>query len=746
VQLAGSYDYGLVALSMVIAALASYTALDLATRIRPSGAWSRHAWLGAAAIAMGGGIWSMHFIAMMAFGLPGMAVSYDWKLTLLSLLLPIAVTAFGFFVAIQHRTGWVGLVLSGLVMGLGIAAMHYTGMAAMQMAAGLSHKTGWVIASIAIAVGAATVALWLAFQRTSALQRILAAIAMGFAISGMHYTAMQGAVFTQMMAMDHSAAPLGGAGQTALAFWIAGTTIVILVLGLAAALFDRSIASHAEREAAALRQVFETSHLYQGLLTVEGGLIYANASALAGIRATLQEVVNRPFWETPWFSATPGAPQRIKAALRGAASGEARNETMTLELPIGSRSFEFSFRPVRDANGKVSAIVPEALDVTARLQAEQALRQAQKMEAMGNLTGGIAHDFNNLLMAVLGSLELLRKRLPADDSLLRLVDNAQEGARRGAALTQRLLAFARRQPLNPAAVDLPVLVRGMTDLLTRSIGPSLRIETRFPLKLPPALVDANQLELALLNLAVNARDAMPEGGVITIAARESDDGAAGHYVCLSLSDTGQGMDEATLARAQEPFFTTKSVGKGTGLGLSMVQGLAEQSNGKLLLKSRAGEGTVAEIWLPVAEAVQPATETPAAPAARPGRKGLAILLVDDDLLVLENASAMLADLGHQVMAAASAEEARDLLRSGKPVDLLITDQVMPGMTGLQLVQWAARERPGLPVLLATGFAELSADLQSDLVRLDKPFDQSQLAAAIAAGLSRDTRVVPLRRH
>src|SRR6185437_9769060 len=187
-QQIGSYDYGLVALSAVVAALASYTALDLAARVKAAAGWSRYAWLGAAEFAMGGGIWSMHFVGMLAFSLPGMAVDYNWTLTLLSLLLPIVVTAFGFFVAIQPGTGWVGLVLSGIFMGSGIAGMHYTGMAAMQMSAEVHHRTGWVIASIAIAIGASTVALWLAFQRTSAIQRLLAALAMGAAVSGMHYT------------------------------------------------------------------------------------------------------------------------------------------------------------------------------------------------------------------------------------------------------------------------------------------------------------------------------------------------------------------------------------------------------------------------------------------------------------------------------------------------------------------------------------------------------------------------------
>ena len=221
--------------------------------------------------------------------------------------------------------------------------------------------------------------------------------------------------------------------------------------------------------------------------------------------------------------------------------------------------------------------------------------QSQKMDAVGQLTGGVAHDFNNLLMAVLGSLELLRKRLPADPKMMRLVDNAIQGAQRGAGLTQRMLAFARRQELKPVALDVAGLVRGMTDLLHSSLGATAQIETDFPAGLSKILADPNQLELAILNLAVNARDAMPNGGSIVIAAREENVAAApdlkaGRYVCLSVADDGCGMDEATRMRALEPFFTTKGVGKGTGLGLSMVDGMIQQSGGKLVLKSTQGRG------------------------------------------------------------------------------------------------------------------------------------------------------------
>ncbi len=391
----------------------------------------------------------------------------------------------------------------------------------------------------------------------------------------------------------------------------------------------------------------------------------------------------------------------------------------------------------------------ELTTVNARLRAEVAghrateasLRQAQKMEAIGQLTGGIAHDFNNLLTVVLGSLALLRKRLPQDDArITRLLDNATDGANRGAALTQRLLAFSRRQTLTPGAVDIPLLVQGMSDLLRQSIGPAHELRSQFPSGLAAVGVDANQLELALLNLALNARDAMPGGGIIEITAAEHvinapDDRplAPGRYVALAVADHGAGMDAATLARATEPFFTTKGIGRGTGLGLPMVHGLAVQSGGGFFLRSQPGAGTVAELWLPqaVAAAVAPVAE--AAPGLAQAAS-LAILLVDDDALVLASTAAMLEDLGHRVIQAESGATAMARLRDGVPVALLITDYGMPGMTGLELAAAAGGLRPGLPVVLATGYGELPAAGQAGFTRLAKPFGQEALNAAISASL------------
>lgn len=409
--------------------------------------------------------------------------------------------------------------------------------------------------------------------------------------------------------------------------------------------------------------------------------------------------------------------------------------------------------PIRDDTGEIIGFAKITRDLTERqkVQAEldaarEALFQAQKIEALGQLTGGVAHDFNNLLTAVLGSLELVRRQI-ADERQLNLIDNAIKGASRGISLTQRMLSFARKQELALQPVAVEVLVAEMGDLLQRSLGPLVRIETDFPADLATAMADPNQLETALLNLAVNARDAMPEGGVLRIGATNEQVGRShriglpeGDYVRLSVVDTGSGMDERTLAQATEPFFTTKGVGRGTGLGLSMVHGMAEQLGGRLQLHSRLGDGTTVEIWLPVAAAAAVAEPVPLPVEVRTevveAPRPLTVLAVDDDALVLMNTAALLEDLGHKVIEANSGREALTILEGNGEVDLLITDHAMPQMTGSQLIAEVGTRWPALPVILATGYADLPAGARAGVLRLSKPFWQADLEKAVAAAMAR----------
>jgi CheY-like chemotaxis protein len=344
--------------------------------------------------------------------------------------------------------------------------------------------------------------------------------------------------------------------------------------------------------------------------------------------------------------------------------------------------------------------------------------------------------------------------LPDDPKSIALLENAAQGAQRGKTLTERMLAFARNQELKQEVIDIPELLRGMTELLQRSLGPSLRIETRFPLALGSVEADANQLEMALLNLAVNSRDSMEDGGEIIIAARQESISVGqstllkpGPYICLSVKDTGEGMDEDTLRKAVEPFFTTKGPGKGTGLGLSMVHGFAEQSGGRFTLHSQKGKGTTAELWLPAArvstQAVAPTRFEQGAPSKT--LRPLTVLAVDDDALVLMNTVAMLEDLGHSVFEAYSGREALEILRRENSVELVITDQAMPQMTGTQLAKVIKLEWPEMTVLLATGYADRAPGDDISLPKLTKPYLQGELADAIArARTPQRQRDVPIR--
>jgi PAS domain S-box-containing protein len=373
-------------------------------------------------------------------------------------------------------------------------------------------------------------------------------------------------------------------------------------------------------------------------------------------------------------------------------------------------------------------------EVAAREKAQEQLLQAQKMESVGQLTGGIAHDFNNLLMAVMGNLEILRKRLPDDPGIRRLIDGARQGAQRGASLTQRMLAFARQQDLRTTSADLGTLVRGMQELLRRSLGPNNELRLHIEPNLPPAEVDAHQVELAILNLAINARDAMPDGGVIELRVDQKrvtydfESLRPGTYLRIQVADTGVGMDQATLRKAIEPFFSTKPLGKGTGLGLSMTHGLAVQLGGLLELDSEIGQGTTATLWLP--QAIKPAGEIEAVAAPASFARTATILVVDDDPLIATSTVDMLEDLGHTVIGVNSGAHALQIINDGKRLDLLMTDQAMPGMTGIQLAEIVHRVRPELPVLLATGYTDLPAGKLVNLPRLSKPYQQAQLQAEI----------------
>ena len=399
-----------------------------------------------------------------------------------------------------------------------------------------------------------------------------------------------------------------------------------------------------------------------------------------------------------------------------------------------------------DARARLEELHALAADLEQRVEQRTAERQriveqlheAQKLETLGQLTGGVAHDFNNLLTPIIGALDLLRRRFAGQDARAdRWIDNALQSGERAKTLVQRLLGFARRQELQTVPVDPADLLHGMRDLIASSVGPTveLRIETAAPSQ--PALADPNQLELAILNLCVNARDAMAEGGAlslsceaVTIAPGGPAKLSPGDYVRLSVADTGSGMDAETLARAVEPFFSTKEIGRGTGLGLSMVHGLMGQLGGAFLLHSSPGEGTRAELYLPVAPDRAAADRPPCrAPSPAP-RQALDVLLVDDEEAVRSNTAEMLRGLGHRVREVNGGAEALAALAKTPSTDLVVTDYKMPRMDGAELARRIRDVRPDMPMLLISGYTG-AADPIAGLPRLNKPFGLAELAQAVA---------------
>lgn len=927
----GVHDFYLVALSIVVATIASFTALSLAGRIREARDRARRLWLAAAALALGGGIWSMHFVAMLAFSMPGMPMRYDLAPTLVSLALAVGFTSCGLALIDWSAPTARRTLSAGLLIGSGVAAMHYVGMAAMRMPATVNYDPLWVAISIIIALVAATAAVWLATRDQQIGRRVAAAVVMGAAIAGMHYSGMHAATFTRAAARVDEAGGLASLGQAFLAMAISLVTLLVLLLALAAVQLERVLQGAARREARlrffgdlndrlfAASSATETMAAATALLGTELGAsrcAYADVDAdgdrfwirsdytapghsssageysldLFGSRAVadlrsgsalilsdiaselapgggremfhaiginaivccplikdgrlaammavhqdharvwtaheielVKEVVDRcwahverigaearlraseerlrlavdnadvGFWDMDLVKDELIWPPRTKAMF-----GIAADTPVTLrdfydglhpdDLAATSQAFAAATDPAQRAlydveyrtvgredgvvrwvaakgrgifneEGKCIRVAGTVLEITTRRetqdalrdlnatlearveavvrereQAQEALRQSQKMEAMGQLTGGVAHDFNNLLTPIVGSLDMLQRKGIGTEREQRLIAGAVQSAERARTLVQRLLAFARRQPLQPVPVDIAGLIEGMGDLVSSTTGPQIRVVVEAPEDLPPAKADPNQLEMAILNLAVNARDAMPDGGTLRISAsRKSVSGAhrsglrTGHYLRLSVADTGSGMDEETLTRAVEPFFSTKGIGKGTGLGLSMVHGLASQLGGALTIQSRPGLGTNVELWLPQSTLAPEGSQMPDAVSFKTGSG--AALLVDDEVLVRMSTADMLSDLGYDVVEAASGEEAIRIVAEGKHFDLLVTDHLMPGMSGTDLIQRVRAMRPSMPALLVSGYAEIEA-LDAALPRLSKPFRKDELAASL----------------
>lgn len=751
-----------IALSTLTAWLGAWTALDLFRRVRAhDGGW-RVAWLTATAAAMGLSIWSMHFIAMLGFN-PGADVRYDAGRTLLSLVLAIATTAFAFFFA--RGQGIRREIIGGLVMGAGICTMHYVGMSAVITSLNLTNEPVFVALAFLVAVSASTSALFVARTETTVLQRVFAAGVLAFAIVGMHYTAMYG---IRILPGPISQVQSSGVDPFVLAVAVATGTLFILMLALIAAMSDRRFEAIAIREASRSEQRLRTilDNLPMGVFvaaTPSGEIRFANHEA---VRLLGQRLEGEALWAQRGSrgstDATGGrlAPEDhvlYRAMLEHRRIGP---ELTSYQRIDGTNiQLEVSAAPIPDWTSSGSLAVAAFQDVTAKLAAEEQARQAvasalaekaeaeatlmhaHRLDALGRLTGGVAHDFNNLLTVVIGALDVILRHPENAARRTRLGEAALSAARHGERLTRQLLAFARRQPLQPEVRDLNELIRECEPLLRRAAGEALALHVRLCADYTIARIDPAQFEAALLNLIVNAIDASSAGGEIVVETERCNVGHAdvpnltpGEYLCMSVSDRGQGMSPEVISRIFEPFFTTKPLGKGTGLGLSQVHGFVRQSGGEIQVHSTQGQGTRFRMYLPVSAAEldrSGAREITQAATLHP----LTVLLVEDDPSVGTVTEAMLVDQGHKVHRAGNAEQALQILWSDVEIDVLLSDVVMPGaITGVDLARRVAELRPQLRILLTSGYAGESLDealAQGTWPFLRKPYLASELADALA---------------
>ncbi|WP_426266339.1 PAS domain-containing protein [Sphingomonas sp. LHG3443-2] len=531
------------------------------------------------------------------------------------------------------------------------------------------------------------------------------------------------------------------------------------LIGFIGAAFDVTVAKEAERELrqqvdartaevreseTRLRAIFDSVREVVVLLEPDGTVLQLNRTTASWRDKRADEAIGKKLWDAPTLAAYPEHKEAVSGAIALAATGVPVTRDIILEKPgVHTAYLDVSFRPVTAPDGSVMYILFEARDVTELRAAQEQLRQSQKMEALGQLTGGIAHDFNNLLTVVVGGLDLIVRRAE-DPKLERYAKNALEAAERGARLTAQLLAFSRVQRLEVRPTLVAPLITNMRPLLRNVLGPGIEKKIELDTAAVPVLADPTQLELAVLNLAINARDAMPGGGLLSIATRlvpisgdpEMDDG---DYVEVSIGDTGTGMPEDVVARAFEPFFTTKEIGKGTGLGLSMVYGVARQSGGTARIESRTGEGTTVRLYFRCAKGAEISGGADAAAAERPAEapeQAARVLVVDDDPDVRGFVVSSLEDLGYEVAEASDGEAALAAFRREVP-DLVVLDYLMPGMSGADVAREMRGARPAQPILFVSGYSETDAIRAAapGAALLSKPFRSEALAASVRKVLS-----------
>jgi PAS domain S-box-containing protein len=740
--------HSLSVLLLVFAALVGFfgawTSTDLFRRVFANVGRARIAWMTGAAVALGVAIWAMHLVALLA-GDAGRADLFDGAVILMSLAVAVGGCGLAYWLIARRPRDLTVSLIGGAIIGVTLAVAQFVGMGGLVSMTVVGFRPAWIAAAVALAVAAAMAGMAVSELGKGVSRRVLASVLLTAGMAASHAASL--------LAFDLRPTAVvspGAIDPLDLSVALAGGVVFVFFLASVAALFDRRFegmaAIEAERNAAQLRSILEQTPV--GIVVADapsGNIRFANPEA--------EYLMGHPVSDSPQANdALPYGPIDEQGRRR-AAEGQPlmravrrgyRTDRMVQRYrrPDGSIViFEVAAAPIRDADGRIVQAVATFHDITAKMKAEEALRQSQRMEGIGQLTGGVAHDFNNVLTAVLGSLQLASRRV-TDERARQLMDNALQAAERGAKLTSQLLAFSRRQRLEPLPVDLNAMIERMGGLFSSTLGGTVKVERVLAPRLPPALADPAQLELALLNLALNARDAMPQGGVLRLSTAQVTTGAPktssepeqGLYIALSVRDTGPGMSDEVAERAFEPFFTTKPLGKGSGLGLSQVLGLAKQLGGGVRLQTAPDAGAEVTLYLPVSAEPKGATgfEIPSEPPR--AREGARVLVVDDDPDVRRFVVDFLADSGYGVADAVDGPSGLRVLGEQGPFDLILLDFAMPGMTGSEVARSVRADNPSQPILMMTGYLEHEAVL-SELgaqPMLQKPFDPSELLFRVSA--------------
>ena len=733
-----------VVLSILISGVASYSALDLAGRVTSGVGRSRVAWLGGAALSLSFGLWAMHYVGVLA--LEPLQVPYRLPSALAALLAAALASVIAVF-ALSRREFHLFPALAGSVtVGIALAAMHDLGMESIGHTYAFNpfRSPMTLVSAIAFSVASS----WGVFRlRQPAFDRLhwrnlLSASLLGLSLVSLHYTSVMATSFHPATAMAAVATGIPDNSMTLDINDILLVTLFVLGFALSASTVDRRYSAQAAALQAAtthhqmfLRQVIDANPHLIFVKDWDGKYVLANAATAEFYGTTVENLLGKRDAD---FNSQPEEVERFISDDRKVMSEQRPaffSDLSATNTRTGERRwFEVVKVPLLSPEGTLQVLGVET-DITERKQLEEQFRQAHKMEAVGRLAGGVAHDFNNVLTIIRAQTEFLVADLAVNSPHRADILEIQDAADRAAAFTRQLLAFSRRQLLQSEVLDLNGVITGMEMMLRRLVGEDIVVLTKLHSGLPLIWADPAQLQQVLLNLAVNSRDAMPNGGTLLVETtvvdldehypRQHPSAKAGVHVVMAVTDTGCGMDAATRARIFEPFFTTKEPGKGTGLGLSTVYGIVKQSDGHIWVYSEPGRGTTFKLYFPphygAVQASQP--ERPAAPALD---QGATILLVEDERPVRATVRRLLERHGYDVLEAANGQDALQLVSSrSSEIDLVLSDMVMPGMSGMELADRVRGLSPKLPVLLMTGYTEealtRAGERPDDEQILEKPF-------------------------